>query len=35
MPTKAISAALAKATGAPRREMFQVVLGLKGDADEA
>ncbi len=33
VPTKAISAALAKATGAGRREMFQIVLGLKGEAD--
>jgi 16S rRNA (cytidine1402-2'-O)-methyltransferase len=30
IPTKAISAALAKATGASRRDMFQIVLGLKG-----
>ncbi len=33
VPTKAISAALAKATGASRRDMFQLVLGLKGDTD--
>jgi 16S rRNA (cytidine1402-2'-O)-methyltransferase len=29
VPTKTISTALAKATGASRRDMFQVVLGLK------
>lgn len=29
VPTKAISAALAEATGAPRRDMFQLVLSLK------
>ena len=35
VPTKAISAALAKATGASRRDMFQIVLGLKsGDGGE-
>jgi 16S rRNA (cytidine1402-2'-O)-methyltransferase len=32
IPTKAISAALATATGAKRRDMFQIVLGLK-DSD--
>ena len=35
MPTKAISAALAKATGASRRDMFQLVLGLKGGGEDA
>jgi 16S rRNA (cytidine1402-2'-O)-methyltransferase len=34
VPTKAISAALAKATGASRRDMFQTVLGLKGNDKE-
>jgi 16S rRNA (cytidine1402-2'-O)-methyltransferase len=29
VPTKTISAALAKATGASRRDMFSIVLGLK------
>lgn len=33
LPTKAISAALAKASGAPRREMFQLVLELKGERE--
>lgn len=33
LPTKAISAALAKATGAPRRDMFQLVLGLKDEVE--
>jgi len=33
LPTKAISAALAKATGAPRREMFQLVLTMKGERE--
>ena len=32
VPTKTISAALAKATGASRRDMFSIVLGLKNDA---
>lgn len=35
VPTKAISAALANATGASRRDMFKVVLGLKGEEKAA
>ena len=31
VPTKTIAAALAKATGAKRREMFHLVLSMKED----
>jgi 16S rRNA (cytidine1402-2'-O)-methyltransferase len=34
VPTKVISGALAKATGASRRDMFQAVLGLKDDGED-